>query len=470
MAGVATDQAGEGIAPIAPARAQMTWWDTGTLWFSLGVSFLVMVVGMFLVPGLSLPTALLAIVVGAVIGNLLLGLAAGIGSDPRVPTMVLMRAPLGVRGSYVPTALNVLQLLGWATFEVIVMAQAAETLATRVFGLPSAYALWVVVFTALTLAMALAGPVAVTKQWLEKFGFWAALAALAWITLRLFVDFDIGALWARPGTGTLSFWQGVDLVVALPISWFPLVADYSRFARTRRSASWGTGVGYLVPQVWLYALGAILALAGLALFDPFAPVAPLLTAIVALTAGWFALMVLLVVETDEAFANVYSASLSIQNWFPNAGHRKLIVAVCAGVLIVALAIPLTQYESFLLLIGAFFVPLLGVLAADYFVVNRQRYEASELFDPRGLYAYQGGFNVEALLIWLLGIVVYIGIAGLPIGFGDIVGPWLGMDKLVLGGLVPELGGTLPSFVVVFALHAILGRPAVRPTVIAPAQG
>lgn len=468
MAGVMTDQQDEGIAPISPTRALMTAWDTGALWSSLGVSFLVMVVGMFLVPGLSLPTALLAIVVGAVIGNLLLGLAAAIGSDPRVPTMVLMRAPLGVRGSYLPTALNVLQLFGWATFEVIVMAQAAEVIATRAFGLPSAYPIWVVVFTALTLTMALAGPVAVTKQWLEKFAVWAALAVLIWITTRLFVEYDVGGLWARPGTGTMGFWQGVDLVVALPISWFPLVADYSRFARTRRGALWGTGVGYLLPQVWLYSLGAVLALVG-AQFDPVAPVAPLLIAIAALTAGWFALVVLLVVETDESFANVYSAALSIQNWFPKAGHRRLIMLTCAGVLIVALAIPLTQYESFLLLIGAFFVPLLGVLAADYFVVNRQRYEVSELYDAKGLYGYQGGFNVEALLIWLVGIVVFIGLAGLPIGFGDIVGPWIGMEKLQIGGLYPAFGGTLPSFLVVFVLHAVLGRRAVRRPVTMPAR-
>ena len=468
MTGVMTDQPDEGIAPVSMARALMTTWDTGVLWWSLGVSFLVTVVGMFLVPGLSLPMAILAIVVGAVIGNVLLGLAAAIGSDPRVPTMVLMRAPLGVRGSYLPTGLNVLQLLGWATFEVIVMAQAAETLATRTFGLPSAYPLWVVLFTVLTLAMAFAGPVRVTKQWLEKFGLWAALAVLAWITIRLFLEYDIGGLWARPGTGEISFWQGVDLVVALPISWFPLVADYSRFARTRGGALWGTGLGYFLPQVWLYALGAVLALAG-AEMDPVAPVAPLLTAIAALTAGWFALLVLLVVETDEAFADIYSASLSVQNWFPKAGHRRLITAMCAGVLIVALAIPLTQYESFLLLIGALFVPLLGVLAADYFVVNRQRYEPAELYDSTGLYGYQGGFNTEALLVWLLGIVAYIAIAGLPIGFGDIVGPWLGIDKLQIGGMYPEVGGTLPSFIVVFVLHAVLGRRAARHPAVIPAR-
>lgn len=447
-----------GIEPVPAGHPLMSGWDTAALWSSLGVSFLVMVVGMFLVPpigALSLPEAVLAILVGAVLGNALLGLAAAIGSDLRVPTMVLLRAPLGVRGSYIPTALNVLQLLGWATFEVIVMAQAAEVLTTQVMGLPSAYPLWVAVFTVLTLAMALAGPIAVTKRWLEPIAIWAALLASAWLTFQVFQNFPVGQFWAEPGKGG-SFWRGVDLVIALPISWFPLVADYSRFARTRRGALWGTGTGYFVPHVWFYILGALLLLAGTQI-NFTEPVVPLLGAIAALTAGWIALLVLLVVETDEAFANVYSTALSIQNWFPRLGQRALIGGVCAVVLLVALAVPLTQYESFLLLIGAFFVPLLGVLAADYFVVRGQRYVAGDLYEPAGRYAYQGGFNVEALLVWAVGIVAYIGLAGLPIGFGEIVGPWLGIERLAIGGLAPWLGGTLPSFVVVFVLHSLLGR-------------
>jgi putative hydroxymethylpyrimidine transporter CytX len=445
-----------GIEPVPPDHPRMSGWDMGVLWSSLGVSFLVMVVGMFLVPGLSLGQALLAILVGALIGNCLLGIASAIGSDVRVPTMVLLRAPLGVRGSYIPTGLNILQLLGWATLEVIVMAQAADVLASRVFGFPSAYSLWIVVFTALTLIMALAGPILVTRRWLEKFAVWAALLTTVWLGIAILTTYDIAAMLAQPGTGAITFWLGVDLVVALPISWFPLVADYSRFAVSRRAAFWGTGVGYFIPHVAFYTIGAFLALAGTQ-FNPTAPVVPLLGAIATLTAGWIALLVLLVVETDEAFANVYSTALSIQNWFPQARQRALIVGICAVVLVVGLLVPLTQYESFLLLIGAFFVPLLGVLAADYFVVQRQRYEVGELYQPGGRYAYQGGFNLEALAVWLVGIVLYLGIAGLPIGFGETVGPWLGMEKLTIGGLASWLGGTLPSFVAVFVLHSVLGR-------------
>jgi NCS1 family nucleobase:cation symporter-1 len=441
-------QAGDvGVQPVPLSRRALGLWDSFVLWSNLGVSFLVMVVGTFLVPGLGLAQALVAILVGALIGNALLGLAATIGSDTGVPTMALLRAPLGLRGSYLPTALNVLQLLGWAAFEVIVMAQAADALAARLFGAPPAYHAWVLIFTLLTLALALFGPVAVTKQWLEKVVVWAALAALVWITAALLLTLDVGALLARPGTGELSFWLAVDLVVAMPVSWFPLVADYSRFARDRRAAFWGTAAGYGVPHAWLYALGALLALAGGVAADPAAPIAPLLAAIAGLTAGWAALVVLLVVETDEGFANVYSTAVSLQNLAPRASQRALIVAICAVVLAVAWLVPLAQYESFLLLIGSAFVPLLGVLAADYFVLRSRRYDAAALFQSDGVYWYRGGVNWAGVGAWLAGVAVYLAIAGLP--------------ALGIGGLAPWLGASLPGFGAAFALHLLLGRLALR---------
>jgi putative hydroxymethylpyrimidine transporter CytX len=429
-----------GIEPVHRSRQVLGMWDTFVLWADLGISFLVMVVGMFLVPGLGLGEALLAILVGAVIGNLLLGLAAGIGFDTRMPTMALLRAPLGVRGSYVPTLLNVLQLLGWATFEIIVMAQATDVLAARLFGLPSAYHVWVLLFTAMTLIMALSGPVRVTKQWLEKFAVWLVLATTIWITVSLLTSYDVGALLSKPGTGDLSFWAGVDLVVALPISWFPLVADYSRFSRDRRSAVWGTAVGYFVPQVWFYALGALLVLTAGVISDPDAPVASLLAGIAGVTGGWVALVALLIDETDEGFANVYSTAVSIQNLVPWASRRVLTIGICVLVLIVAWIVPLAQYESFLLLIGSAFVPLLGVLAADYIVLRGRRYAPEELLHPEPGWRT---VNWVGVCVWLIGVAVYLIISGVPA---------MGID-----GKAPWLGASLPSFVVAFVLHVVLGR-------------
>jgi NCS1 family nucleobase:cation symporter-1 len=437
-----------GIRPVPVHRRVLGLWDTFVLWADLGISFLVMVVGTFLVPGLGLKQALLAILVGAIIGNVLLGIGGAIGADARVPQMVLLRAPLGLRGSYLPTALNILQLLGWATFEVIVMAQAADVLMKEVFGLRSLYHLWVAFFTALTLVLALSGPIRVTRL-LKVSIVWLVLLSTLWITGSLLVNYDIGEILSRPGDGSMSFWLAVDLVVALPISWFPLVADYSRFARDTRSAFWGTAAGYFVPQVWFYALGSLLVLAVNVAADPNAPISPMLTAIAGLTAGWAALLILLIDETDEAFANVYSTALSIENLFPGLSHRLLIVAICAVVLLAGWTIPLAEYESFLLLIGSAFVPLLGVLAADYYALRGRRYEVEELYEPRGRYWYGGGVNWLAVAVWLVGAALYLAIAGIHV------------KGLNLDGLAPQLGATLPSFIVTFVLYAVLGRFAAR---------
>ncbi len=437
-----------GIRPVPVHRRVLGLWDTFVLWADLGISFLVMVVGTFLVPGLGLKQALLAILVGAIIGNVLLGIGGAVGADVRVPQMVLLRAPLGLRGSYLPTALNILQLLGWATFEVIVMAQAADVLMKEVFGLRSLYHLWVTFFTALTLVLALSGPIRVTRL-LKVSIVWLVLLSTLWITGSLLVNYDIGEILSRPGDGSMSFWLAVDLVVALPISWFPLVADYSRFARDTRAAFWGTAAGYFVPQVWFYALGSLLVLAVNVASDPNAPISPMLTAIAGLTAGWAALLILLIDETDEAFANVYSTALSIENLFPWLSHRLLIVAICAVVLLAGWTIPLAEYESFLLLIGSAFVPLLGVLAADYYVLRGRRYEVEELYEPRGRYWYSGGVNWLAVVVWLVGAALYLAIAGIHVK---------GLD---INGLAPQLGATLPSFIVTFVLYAVLGRFAAR---------
>ncbi|MGH8935318.1 MAG: putative hydroxymethylpyrimidine transporter CytX, partial [Acidimicrobiia bacterium] len=389
------------IRPVPAGERTLGLWDSFVLWADLGISFLVMVVGTFLVPGLSLGRALAAIVIGALLGNFLLALIAMIGTDTGVPTMVLLRPVLGLRGSFLPTALNVAQLLGWATFEVIVMAQAADTLAQRLLG-TSSYLAWVVFFTAVTTLMAVGGPVLVVKQWMKRFAVWAVLVTTVWLTVAVAATYDLGELIRRPGTGDLSFPLAVDLVVALPVSWVPLVADYSRFARRRAEAFWGTGLGYLVPHIWFYVLGALFTLGAGVAFDPNAPIAPLLAAVTGLTAGWAALLIILVDEADEAFANIYSTAVSAQNVLTRVSQRTLAAVTGAVVLVAASVIPLVQYESFLLLIGSIFVPLIGVLAADYFVLRNQRYDLDQLYRPGGVYWYRGGINWRAIGVWVMG--------------------------------------------------------------------
>jgi putative hydroxymethylpyrimidine transporter CytX len=445
-----------GIEPIPASHRFLGFVDYFALWASLGVGLLVLVAGTFLVPGLGLGQALTAIVVGTLIGNLLLALAGVIGSETALPTMVLMRPALGVRGSLLPTALNVVQLIGWGSFEIFIMAQAANGIAKRMLGI-DAYVGWAVAVAAFCTLLAIGGPLAVVRQWLKKFAIWLVLGTSIYLTVYLVTRYDVVALLAAPGTGNLPFWIGVDLVIAMPVSWLPLVADYNRFASRSGPAFWGTYLGYLIANVWFFALGATFVLVLKA--------QDIVPAILSVAGGWLALLLLVTDETDNGFANIYSTAVSMQNAAPRASQRRLIVVTGAVCLTIAVLANIAQYEIFLFLIGAFFVPLFGVQAADYFMVSRRRYDAEALTadPPRGVVP---GVRWPAIVIWLLGFVLYqwiapTGIEGWKAFFGS---PFRAAGlPFPLDAVAVRVGASIPSFVVTFALYALVGRRS-RPSV------
>ena len=426
-----------GIEPVPPQLRVLGLLDTGLLWGNLGVSLLVLVAGTYLVPGLSLPQALLAIVVGSLIGNTMLGVAALIGADGRVPTMVLMRAPLGRQGSWLPTVLNAAQCVGWAIFELLIIASAAAALSDEVFGFRGQW-LWTLVFGGVALALAVIGPIDVVRKLIRKYVVWAVLASLVYLTWWTLAGDGLGDAFDRPGEGGMSVLDGIDLVVAITVSWIPLVADYTRFGRTRRAAFWGTGAGYLLASAWLWTLGAILFFTR-DVTDPAALPVAVAAGGIAATLALFAVMV---DETDEAFANIYSTAVSVQNVGPRLPQRALIVVVAAIATVGALTIDLLSYESFLILLGSFFVPLFGVLLADWLVAGR-RYEPSDVFAAPQL---RGGM----VAAWVAGFALYQWLH--PVGpswWVDLVERTNPQD---LG-----VGATLPSFVATLAAGLLVAR-------------
>ena len=429
-----------GIEPVPERLRVLGVLDTGLLWGNLGVSLLVLVAGTYLVPALSLPQAFLAIAVGSLIGNAMLGVAGLIGADGRVPAMVLLRAPLGGRGSFLPTALNAAQCVGWAIFELLIIATAAAALSDELFGFRAQWA-WTLVFGGAALALALLGPIDVVRKVLRKFAVWAVLASLVYLTWWALDGAGLEALLDRPGEGGSSVLEGVDLVVAITVSWIPLAADYTRFSRSRAAAFWGTGGGYLLASVWLWALGAILFFSR-DITDPAA--LPVAVAAGGLGAT-LALLAVTVDETDEAFANVYSTAVSIQNLAPRLPQRALLVAVAGVATLGALTIDLLAYETFLILLGSFFVPLFGVLLADWLAAGA-RYTEGDIFRSASV-------RPGMIASWVAGFALYQWLH--PVGPSWWVDLVERLDPPDAG-----IGATLPSFALSLALGgavAVLGR-------------
>ena len=223
----------------------------------------------------------------------------------------------------------------------------------------------------------------------------------------------------------------------------------------------GTYVGYSIGNIWFYALGALLVLgAGL---PQFASPAQLATAIASLAGGGIVLLTLLVGETDEAFADVYSAAVSSQNLSDRIPQRGAIVAIAAagaGVAAWLFGRPdfgIGSYELFLLLLGSVFVPLIGVFVADYFVLGRRGYREEELFEGNGR---ARSFRPLALIPWAAGFLVYQWSVPSSLGW------WAGWMHALFHGVLhlpfplwqSAAGGSIPSFLVAFLLALLVLGP------------
>ncbi len=413
-----------GVERVPPGFRVLGFFDHFVLWADLGVGLLVLLAGTALVPGLGLWQAFAAILIGTLIGSIMLGLAGVVGSDHGIPSMVSLRPSFGQRGSYLPSLMNVVQLVGWGAFEIVVMAQATFRLTGPILG-PATNSVWSIAWGIVVVLFALGGPLVVVRQWLEKAGIWLVLLTVSWMAVYALSHADFGALAARPGTGSLGFAQAIDLVVAMPISWLPLVADFNRFAKNSRSSFAGTVAGFAVSNVLCYSLGILLILV--------LPAGDLVGSIVAVAFGGAGLALLLGDETDNAFADVYSSAISIKNVIPGLPTRALVATVGGTCLAIALTVDLASFQGFLYLVGSLFTPLFGVLFADYFLLRRRRYTEEELYPTGPRAGLPWGVNPVALVAWAVGVAAYLG------------------ETTYVGWL----GATLPSLVASLAVYLIL---------------
>ena len=430
-----------GIDPVPERLRVLGTLDSLLLWGNLSVSLLVIVIGAVLVPALSLPKALLAILVGAAVGNVLLGISAAIGADARVPGMVVLRAPLGQKGSWLPTTFNVAQNIGWSTFELIIIATAAAASSDRIFGWQGKW-LWTLVFGALSWALGMLGPIGFVRRYLRKIASWALVFAMAYLTYWAISRSSLHELWDRPAHPEkaffpVSFGQAVDIVIGSTVSWTPLAADYTRFAKTRRGAGIGAGVGYFVPTLWCLGLGCVIALS-----QGVASAQDLPAAVVAAGGIAFAAMIAVTLdESEKSFADIYSTAVSLQNFFPRVSQRLLITAV--SVLATGLALVLSfgqTYTNFLYLLGSVFLPLFGVLVADW-VLAGFRYTEERIFGGPG-------WRVPGLVAWVAGFCLYQWLS--PVGPAF----WTRLVDQTHPGYV-TFGASLPSFAASFVLMLAL---------------
>ena len=386
------------LTPVPQGQRRLTARDAFSLWFSLGIGLLVLQAGAGLVPGLSFAGALIAIVIGSVAGAVLLALAGVIGCDTGLAGIAALRPTLGVRGAAVAAVVNVIQLVGWGAFEIVAMRDAASQLSHQAFGftLP---VLWTLIFGAAATGLAFLGPLSFVRRFLRHWGMWLLLAGAAWLTWSLLSRHDLMQIVSAPGKGGLGLGAAIDLVVVMPLSWLPLIADYSRFGVSSRAMFKGSAAGYALANIWFYALGAAFALIAR---DGSGD---LLVSALATTGGGLALLLILIDETDNIFADIFSAATSTGTLVA-VPVRRLALGFGAVCTLIALFVALSRFMDFLYMIGAVFTPLYGVLLIDHFVVRQRRVVAGDISDLQGVYRFTAGVHISAFAAWAVGIAAY----------------------------------------------------------------
>jgi nucleobase:cation symporter-1, NCS1 family len=408
-----TDQATQMPLVIEVNQKLFSFMDNVSIWFSLGVGLLVIQLGSFMVGGIGTKPALMAIVAGSVIGAAILAYGAKMGQVTGQTSASLMTSTFGTGFAKLPIILNVAQLLGWTAFELVVISDGTIAIVERMLATPvdgvmarlACAAVWGgLLFLLLSQKMQ-----TLARGISAKFLMPLVVTSLVWLTYQFGSKLDgagLVAFWNAKGTGTMPILSAMDLVIAMPISWLPLVADYARFGKSAKTTQSGTWLGYALANIWCYGLGFLIASTG--------KVDTGIVAVILMAqGGLIALGLILIDELDNAYGDAYSSTVSIGSLVgqPSKSVGALyFVGVCA---IAAAFLPMHNLEGFLIILSSVFLPLYGVIFGVFAAQRLTSQSSTRVIEP----VYAG--------IWVAGIALFYAVKTNAPDFGASL-PTLGL--------------------------------------------
>lgn len=361
-------------------KERLSFWTFVFLWFGASVSVAEILTGGLLAP-LGFKAGVIVIFLGHVIGTGIFILGGIIGTRERIPAITSTNISFGVYGTYLFSILNVLQLIGWTAVMIKSGANSVNLIAQSLWGFDNT-AICTIIIGVFILLWIWFGNTGIKK--LNTI----AVALLFALTIVLgVVIFNDKTLLTAEGSGGLSFGAALELNIIMPLSWLPLIADYTRFASNEKSGAYGSFLGYFIGSSWMYIIGL-----GAAIVSNNAdPSAAMLAADLGLTA----LGIVMLSTITTTFLDVYSAGISFLNIMPNLKEKNIGIVMSVIGTLIALILPIENYEGFLYAIGSVFAPLFAVLITDYFIIKKKtKVESNTLV------------NWGAVLVWIAGVVIY----------------------------------------------------------------
>lgn len=356
-------------------KRKTTLLENGLIWFGAGISIAEIHTGTYF-SGLGWQKGILAILLGHLIGCTLLFLAGVLGGRQGKSAMETVKGSFGEKGGVLFAVLNIVQLAGWTAIMIYDGAIAAN----EIWGL--SLRIWCLIIGGLILLWICIGITHLGK--LNRI----AMTGLFFLTVLLsFVIFE-GEAGQKAGKEVLSFGMAVELSVAMPLSWLPLISDYTREAREPVKASAVSAVVYGGISSWMYVIGM-----GMGMLTGESDIARIMWKAGLSAAGLFIIVFSTVTTT---FLDAYSAGVSGESVFPGLRERYLAMAVTGVGVAGAMFFPLSNMTGFLYLIGSIFSPMIAIQITDVFFLKKE--STKKAVDKRNLLLWGAGFVIYRFLM------------------------------------------------------------------------
>lgn len=360
-------------------EARMGFWTYIFLWFGAAISIAEILTGGLIAP-LGFKMGLIVILTGHLIGTSIFALGGVIGTREKLPAIASTKISFGLYGTYLFSILNVFQLMGWTAVMIRSGANSISLITKQLWQFDNIF------ISSIVIGIFIALWIWIGNNGIQKINS-IAVMLLFLLTLVLgAVIFKDETLLTNTGDGSLSLGGAMELNVVMALSWLPLIADYTRFAKSERGGVWGSFLGYFLGSSWMYTIGLGAAIVS----NNPDPSYMMLTA----NLGIIALGIVLLSTVTTTFLDVYSAGISFLNLANKLSEKNVGVVMAIIGTAVAVAFPMEQYEHFLYAIGSVFAPLFAVVITDYFIIKKSEANSNVLI------------NWGAFLVWVIGIIIY----------------------------------------------------------------
>ena len=345
--------------------------ENSLIWFGAAVSIAEILTGTYFA-SLGFLKGLLAIVLGHIVGCILLFLAGMIGAKTQKSAMDTVKISFGTKGGIFFAILNILQLFGWTGIMIYDGASATQGI------LPIGHFIWCIVIGGLILVWILIG--------VKNLGKLNAIAMSALFLMTIILSFIIfkGGIVFNKGDNSMSFGAAMELSIAMPLSWLPLISDYTKEAKEPVKATAASSIVYGFVSIWMYIIGM-----SAALFTMESDIAKIL---LKAGLGIMGLFIVVLSTVTTTFLDVYSAGVSTESIFSKIKSKWVAVAVTAIGTLGAIVLPMDDITGFLYLIGSVFAPMIAIQIADFFILK--------ISNDKKL------FSIKNIIIWVTGFIIY----------------------------------------------------------------